>query len=229
MAIVKKRVVSGSLRSRWPKLRVVRWLELGAIPAIVGLWLPDWSGAYSGQPAWLGAIPAFPPVVTYVGAVVLLKACAEGIKDMGGHYCGLRISGGLALTFAGASLPLHFLIPRAPQLFLALTILAVGLAAFFATGFFWFTIAKVAEITVERRTERTKLAVAVVDLFALGLGATTVLLVLAGDPRWPVALRATLVAFTVAFLLCRYAVHCYKTQRSIGATFSADPAEQFWV
>lgn len=150
-------------------------------------------------------------------------------RDMGTHYRGLRISGGLALAFAAASLPLHHAIPHAPRALLALTVLSIGLAAFFATGFFWFTIAKVAEITVERRTERTRQAVAVVAVSALALGAGTVLLVLAGDPRWPLALRAAVAAFTAAFLLCRYAVHCYKTQRSIGATFTADPAEQFWV
>jgi hypothetical protein len=228
-AVVKKSVVNGSLWPRWPKPRVVRWLELGAIPALVGLWLPDWAGAYAGKAAWLSAVPAFPPLLTYLGAVILLKACAEGIKDMGGHYLALRVSGGLALAFAAASLVLHFLIPSSPRVGLALTLLAVGLAAFFATGFFWFTIAKVAEITVEARTARTRQAVAVAGVVALLLGGATVLGVLVGDDRWPLLLRATVVAFTVAFGLCRYGVHCYKTQRSIGATFSADPAEQFWA
>lgn len=228
-AVVKKRVVNGSLRPRWPKPRVVRWLELGAIPAIAGLWIPDWAGAYAGKAAWLAAVPAFPPVVTYAGAVILLKACAEGIKDMGVHYRALRISGGLALAFAVVSLPLHFLVTALPRVGLALTLLSIGLAAFFATGFFWFTIAKVAEITVEVRTARTRQAVAVAGVAGLLLGGATVVGVLLDDLRWPLLLRATVAAFTVAFGLCRYGVHCYKTQRSIGATFSADPAEQFWA
>lgn len=31
---VKKRAVSGSIDPRWPKPKVVRWLEVGAVPAI---------------------------------------------------------------------------------------------------------------------------------------------------------------------------------------------------
>ncbi len=105
----------------------------------------------------------------------------------------------------------------------------IGLAAFFATGFFWFTIAKVAEISVETRTEVTKYAVLVLDILALALGALTVVSILVGSNGWPTALRLTVLTFTVAFLFCRYAVYCYKTQRSIGADFVAPPEEQFWV
>lgn len=60
---LKKRVVSGSIRPRWPKARVLRWLEWGAIPTILGLWLPDWVGGYAAADAggggWPGAL-AFP-------------------------------------------------------------------------------------------------------------------------------------------------------------------------
>jgi hypothetical protein len=233
MTTTRKKVVSGNLQPRWPKPRVVRWLEWGAVPAIAGLWLPDWAGAYIAEAdggAWTLPGVAFPPVLTFLGAVILLKACWEGIRDMGRHYRGLRISGGLALAFAGASLPLHFLrTGTGGDPWFAAEILAIGLAAFFATGFFWFTIAKVAEITVETRTEITKTAVLAVNAAALAAGAVTVATILFDSPLWPDLLRATVALFTVAFLLCRYAVHCYKTQRSIGASFVAAPDQQFWV
>ena len=42
--IKKKKAVSGFIQPRWAKERIVRWLEIGAIPAVVGLWFPDWAG-----------------------------------------------------------------------------------------------------------------------------------------------------------------------------------------
>ena len=233
MSATKKSVVSGFIRPRWPKPRVVKWLEIGAVPAILGLWLPDWAGGYIAEAT--GNAPllpgfAFPPVLVFVGAVILLKACWEGIRDMGWHYTGLRISGILAVVLAGLSLPLHFLRSgTGGDLWFAGEILAIGLAAFFATGFFWFTIAKVAEITVESRTETTKIAVLVFNFLALAAGGATVIAIALNSAVWPPLLRATLALFTVAFGLCRYAVHCYKTQKSIGATFVAAPDDQFWV
>jgi len=233
MSTTRKKVVSGFIRPRWPKPKVVKWLEVGAIPAILGLWLPDWAGGYiagalGGQPPLPGF--AFPPVLVYVGAVILLKACWEGIRDMGWHYLGLRISGILAVALAGLSLPLHFLrTGTGGDLWFAAEILSIGLAAFFATGFFWFTIAKVAEITVETRTEFTKIAVLVFNFTALAAGGATVIAIALDSEKWPLLLRATLVLFTIAFAFCRYAVHCYKTQKSIGATFVEAPDEQFWV
>lgn len=233
MAAPKKKVVSGFIRPRWPKPKVVHWLEVGAVPAILGLWLPDWASGYiaeAGLPS--GPLPgfAFPPVLVFVGALILLKACWEGIRDMGWHFTALRISGILAVALAGLSLPAHFLRHGTTgDWWFAAEILSIGLAAFFATGFFWFTIAKVAEITVETRTLVTKIAVAVFNLTALAAGAATVAAIVLNSTLWADLLRLTLVLFTIAFALCRYAVHCYKTQKSIGATFATAPDEQFWV
>lgn len=229
----KKKVVSGFIQPRWPRPKVVQWLEVGAIPAILGLWLPDWAGGYIAEarglePAWWA--PAFPPLLVYVGALILLKACWEGIRDMGWHYRSLQVSGILAVLFAGLSLPAHFLRNGTTgDLWFGLEILAIGLAAFFATGFFWFTIAKVAEITTETRTVLTKIAVLVFNFGALAAGGTTVIAIWLGIPEWTLLLRLTIGLFTVAFAFCRYAVHCYKTQTSIGATFAEAPDEQFWV
>lgn len=233
MEAYKKNVIPGSIKPRWKKSRVVRWLEIGAIPAIVGMWLPDWAGQYihkmSGTDYVFPPSLAFPPVVVYVGALILWKACLEGAKDMGWHYKGIQISGALAVTCAGLSVVSSFFIQPGSTVAFAVTILFIGLAAFFATGFFWFTIAKVAEITVETRTEVTKRVVLILDILALALGGITVLSILADSGNWPMLLRLTVFVFTVAFLFCRYAVYCYKTQQSIGADFTAPPEEQFWV
>lgn len=231
-ALIKK-VIPGTIKPRWPKPKVVRWLEIGAVPAIVGMWFPDWAGQYihkmSGESYVFPPSLAFPPVVVYVGAVILLKACLEGIKDMGWHYKGARLSGALAVICAGLSVVSHFFIREGSMNAFALTILFVGLAAFFATGFFWFTIAKVAEISTETRTKVTKYVVLVLNFLALLLGAITVLAILGNSSKWPMLLRLTVLTFTVAFLFCRYAVYCYKTQKSIGANFVLPPEEQFWV
>lgn len=229
----KKRVISGSINPRWPKPRVVKWLEVGAIPAIVGMWIPDWAGQYihkmSGAHYIFPTSLAFPPLIVYIGALILWKACLEGVKDMGWHYKGVKISGTLAVLCAGLSVVAHFFIQPGSNVAFAITILCIGLAAFFATGFFWFTIAKVAEISTETRTKVTKYSVLILNISALALGAATVLSILAGSSIWPLLLRLTVVVFTVAFLFCRYAVYCYKTQKSIGAAFVKPPEEQFWI
>lgn len=56
----KKKVISGQIDPRWPKPRVVKWLELGAIPAIVGMWIPDWAGQYIHKIS--GTDYIFPPL-----------------------------------------------------------------------------------------------------------------------------------------------------------------------
>lgn len=233
MEAYKKKVIPGSIKPRWKKSKVVKWLELGAIPAIVGMWFPDWAGQYihkmSGTDYIFPPSLAFPPVVVYIGAVILWKGCLEGAKNMGWHYRGIQISGTLAVICAGLSVVSHFFIQPGSNIAFAITILFIGLAAFFATGFFWFTIAKVAELSIETRTEVTKYVVLILDILALALGAVTVLSILVGSNNWPMLLRLTVLTFTVAFLFCRYAVYCYKTQKSLGADFVAPPEEQFWV
>jgi hypothetical protein len=233
MEAYKKKVIPGTIKPRWPKKKVVKWLELGAIPAIVGMWFPDWAGQYihkmSGEPYIFPPSLAFPPVITYIGAVILLKACLEGIKDMGWHYRGAKISGTLAIISAGLSIISHFFIQQGSMVAFAVTILFIGLAAFFATGFFWFTIAKVAEISIETRTEVTKYIVLALNVVAIIVGAVTVISILTGSSNWPLLLRLTVIIFTIAFLFCRYGVYCYKTQKSIGADFVVPPEEQFWI
>lgn len=222
----KKKPIAGSIDPRWPKPKVVAWLEFGAIPAILGLWVPDWIGAYGrGTAPYLPPLLApFPPVLTYVGAVILLVACYQGIKDMGLHFRGVVVSGGLALAAAAGSVAAQLLGAS------ALSLLLTGLAAVFSAGFFWFTIGKVAEITQETRTRRTWWAVA-------GFTGLTAVVYLTGvylyafvsaSAAMPV-LRTGIVLLTVTFGLCRYGVHCYKTQTSIGAGFSSAPDEQYWA
>jgi hypothetical protein len=66
-------------------------------------------------------------------------------------------------------------------------------------------------------------ATAVVYLFGLYLFATS-----AHDVGF-LLLRAGVVLLTIDFALCRYGVHCYKTQTSIGAAFRRNPDDQFWA
>lgn len=233
MEAYKKKPIPGTIKPRWPKDRVVKWLEIGAIPAIVGMWIPDWAGQYihkmAGESYIFPPSLAFPPVIVYIGALILWKACLEGVKDMGWHYQGVMIAGSIAVLCAGLSVISHFFIGSGSVIAFAATILFIGLAAFFATGFFWFTIAKVAEISTETRTIVTKYIVLVLDIVAVLIGALTVLSILSGSANWAVYLRLTVVVFTAAFFFCRYAVYCYKTQKSIGAKFVMPPEEQFWV
>lgn len=223
---IKKKPIAGSINPRWPKPKVVAWLEFGAIPAIVGLWFPDWIGAYGvGSAPYLPPLlPPFPPVVTYVGAVILLVACYQGIKGMGLHFRGVVVSGGLALVAAAASVIAQLLGQS------ALSLLFTGLAAVFSAGFFWFTIGKVAEITQETRTRRTWWAVAGFTLATAVVYLTGVYLyAFVGISTAIPVLRVGIVLLTATFGLCRYGVHCYKTQTSIGAGFSSAPDEQYWA
>ncbi|NTW57150.1 MAG: hypothetical protein HGB20_08935 [Chlorobiaceae bacterium] len=229
MSITIKNTVEGSVDARWPKPKVVQWLETGAIPALAGLWFPDWVGGYLTPGAGAIARFAFPPVLTYVGAVILFVACAQGVKHMGIHYRGVLSGGASAIFFAALSLVTHFLIPSDPVRYIAVTVGATVLALFSGTLFFWFTIAKVAEITTEARTYATAKAVGVLGIAALTSGLASPVLLLAGSDEWGILLRFSVVFTTFAFAFCRYGVHCYKTQKSIGASFAVPPDEQFWV
>ncbi len=233
MSVTLKQQITGSIEPRWPKKKVVKWLEWGAVPAILGLWIPNWSGAYiqliSNSPqsniSWL----AFPPVITFIGAVILFKGCTEGIKNMGWHYIAALWSSWIAIAFASLSFAFHFLISQDTALFAALTILSIGLAAFFATGVLWLTIIKVAEISAETRTKIDSYIILVIGSTALLSGAISVVLIYLQQPLFAYFLRLTIVLFTIAFAFCRYGVYCYKTQKSIGAGFTTPPDEQFWI
>jgi hypothetical protein len=232
MALVKKKVVSGFIKPRWSKAKVVKWLEIGAVPTILGLWIPDWVGGYAHVFQLDGRhrpieFP-FPPFLTYAGAVILIKACLEGIRDMGKHYKAARILGLLSIASALASVPLHFA-ATGPDLWFALELLSIGLAAFLGTGVLWITVVKVAEITMESRTRAAAGVILLLNAAALVAGAGAVLQILLGAAGWQVFLRIAVVLFTAAFVACRYAVHCYKTQKYIGTSFVSAPDEQYWV
>lgn len=222
---VKKKAVSGSIDPRWPKSRVVKWLEVGAVPAIVGLWFPDWLGAYGeGSAPYIPPLLApFPPLVVYIGAVILIIGCYQGVKDMGAAFRGVVVSGVLAVLFAAAS-AVSELVQQSN-----LALLLTGLAAVSATGALWFTIGKVAEITQETRTRFTHRAIAALTpltalVYLVGLYAFAT-----GDPAGFAIMRIGVALLTVTFGFCRYGVHCYKTQTSIGAGFRSDPNEQYWA
>jgi len=224
--VVKKRAISGSIEPRWPKPRVVRWMEIGAIPALAGLWFPDWLGSFQAGSfgSLLPGVPALPPLLTYVGAVILLIACYEGIKNMGLHFRGVIVSGALSVASAVASLATALLG------FETISLLFTGLAAFFASGFLWFTIGKVAEISQESRTRVTWWLVAVLASVALGVWGGGLYAMSTGAREFGFTLlRAGVLVFTTTFIAARYGVHCYKTQTSIGAGFRSAPDDQYWA
>jgi hypothetical protein len=222
---IKKKVVSGFINPRWPKERVVKWLEIGAVPAILGLWFPDWLGSFGqGNFFYIPPLtPPIPPFLTYIGALILLKACYEGIKNMGLHFRGLLISGGICLLSAVLSvLSIFFNNPY-------ISLLSIGSAAFFAAGFFWFTMGKVYEITQEKRTLAAWRSVCVLSVSALVTYIVGIVLYINNSAFSFVILRIAVFIITLAFFFCRYGVYCYKTQTSIGAKFKEKPDDQFWI
>jgi hypothetical protein len=223
---VKKKAVSGFIKPRWTKDRVVKYLERGAVPAILGLWWPDWLGSYAGGASFVipPLVPALPPLLTYIGAVFLLLGCYEGIKNMGYHFKGLKITGSLTVLSAAMSLVFIF-VPGLKILSLAFA----GSAGYFGAGFMWFTISKVHEISQERRAKNTALAILVFDQITLLIYAAGLILLIVGNLAVGyLLLRAGVVSLTVTFFFCRYAVFVYKTQTSIGAKFAQDPDVQYW-
>ena len=221
----KKKAVSGWIKPRWPKERVAKWLEIGAIPAVIGLWFPDWIGGFAGSDAFLipPLLPFAPPFLTYIGALILLKACYEGIRNMGLHFKGLLISGALTLAAAGASVVLWLL--KLPVATLAL----IGFAAFFAAGYLWFTIGKVWEITQETRAQITWHAIWIGSMISAVVYLFGIYQLAAGGALGVLWLRIGVALFTAVFFVCRYGVHIYKTQKSIGARFEQAPDDQFWT
>jgi hypothetical protein len=223
---VKKSAVSGSIAPRWPKQRVVTWLTAGATLAITGLWWPDWLGAYGH-----GAVPYIPPLIspqppllTYVGATVLLVACYQGIKGMGSHFRGVMIAGALSLASATASIVWQMLGID------VLSLLSTGLAAVFASIFLWFTIGKVADIAQETRTRVAWLAIAGFTLASAIAYLSGLYLFMGGaTENGLLVMRGGIVLLTVNYSICAYGIYCYKTQTSIGAGFSIEPDRQFWV
>lgn len=222
---VKKKAVSGSIDPRWPKSKVVRWLEVGAVPAIVGLWFPDWLGAYGA-----GAVPyippllaPFPPLLVFVGAVILIVGCYQGVRGMGSHFRGVIVSGAGAGIFAILSVVAQVLG------YSSVALLLTGLAAVSATGALWFTIGKVADITQESRARYTWWAIALFTSLTAFTYLVGLYVFTTSGASGLTLMRVGVLLLTITFGLCRYGVHCYKTQTSIGAGFRSDPNEQYWA
>lgn len=228
MAVLEKKQLSGFINPRWMKARCVRYWEIGAIPCILGVWMPDFVEQYAllmaGQPNH-----AFPPVITYVGALFLFAACAHAIEKMGFHYNIVMAGGWGAVTLAGLSVLFHFMITPGEPLMLALTVLCIGLCAYAATSMFYMTISKAAEIGMETRMARDQTAVLILNHAALLMGGASVIAILLQSPLWVLLLRVTVILFTMAWIACRTAVYFFKTDKSIGVFFAKPPDEQFWI
>jgi len=228
MSVLEKKQVSGFINPRWMKPRCVRYWEIGAIPCILGVWMPDFVGQYAlkmaGEPNH-----AFPPFITYVGALFLWAACAHAIESMGKHYLVVMGGGAAAVALAGISVVLHFFITPGNYTMLALTVLSIGLCAYAATTMFYATIAKAAEIGMESRMAADQTAVLILNHAAILMGAVSVVAIYLASPMWPALLRITVILFTAAWVACRLAVYFFKTDKSIGVFFAKPPDEQFWV
>lgn len=228
MPVLEKKQLSGFINPRWMKPRCVRYWEIGAIPCILGVWIPDFVGQYERLMAG-EANYAFPPFITYVGALFLWAACAHAIEKMGNHYTFVMAGGGAAVTLAALSVVFHFMITPGNYTMLALTVLCIGLCAYAATSMFYFTIAKAAEIGMETRMARDQLLVLAVNHAAILAGAVSVVAIYYASPLWPALLRLTVALFTLAWIGCRLAVYFFKVDKSIGVFFAKPPDEQFWV
>jgi hypothetical protein len=158
-----------------------------------------------------------------MGAVILLVACYQGIKDMGFHFKGVVYAGALSVSAAAASIVSQLL--GLPYVSLLLT----GLSAVFAAGFLWFTIGKVADITQESRVRATWWGVLVLTALTAVVYLGGLYLFAAGEASGFPIMRAAIVLLTATFGLCRYAVYCYRTQTSIGAGFRDSPDAQYWA
>lgn len=228
MSVLEKKQLSGFINPRWMKPRCVRYWEIGAIPCILGVWMPDFVSQYALKMQGVENY-AFPPVITYVGALFLFAACAHAIEDMGYHYKFVIIGGWSAIALAGLSVVFHFMITPGNYVMLALTVLCIGLCAYAATSMFYFTIAKAAEIGQESRMAKDQIIVLILNHAAILTGAITVVAILMQSALWVILLRLTVILFTLAWIACRTAVYFFKTDKSIGVFFAKPPDEQFWV
>ncbi|VAX23816.1 hypothetical protein MNBD_NITROSPINAE04-2584 [hydrothermal vent metagenome] len=229
MAVLEKKQMSGFIQPRWMKAKCVRFWEIGAIPAILGLWFPDFVGQYAHMMAG-EANYAFPPVITYVGALFLFAACVHAIEDMGIHFKVATVCGWVMIAFAGLSVVFHFMItPENINIMLALTILCIGLAAYMATTMFYAVIAKAAELGMETRMIMDRNVVLVFNHAAILAGAASVVAIYLQADIWLILLRLCVILFTVAWIACRTAVYFFKTDNSLGVFFTKPPDEQFWV
>ncbi|MEK6815014.1 MAG: hypothetical protein AABY65_09785 [Nitrospirota bacterium] len=228
MATLVRKQVSGFEQPRWMKPKCVRYLEVGAIPTIFGVWIPDFVGQYalkvSGQES-----AAMPPLITYAGALILWAGCAHAIEKMGVQYKRMMVSGAAAVVLALMSVFLHFGVVPGDKLMLALFFLSIGLCAYAATFMFYFTIAKAAELGMESRMTRIRDMVFWTNNVALFVGALSIGAILLSSPSWVPLMRGSVLLFTVAWLFCRLAVYYFKTDKSLGVFFAKPPSEQFWV
>jgi len=204
-------------KRRWPKPRVVRWLEWGVVPAILGLWLPDWSGAYiaeaTGDASPLPGL-AIPPLPAFVGGIVLLCACRQAIRGPGWPAAGLRLFGLAGMAFAALSFPLHALRHGTTgDPWFAAEIVAIGLAIVCVAALLWITLAGLADISGETVTAASRSAALAFTVLGLACGAAAVAAILTGSGLWPGLLRSALLLFTLALLMCRYALHGCNTNR----------------
>lgn len=213
-------------RSRYAERKslVVTLLWVGAILAIVGLWFPNWVRALAGSEAPLFGFALFKtPVLTYVGAIVLWLGCLLGVWGMGKHsryVFWLGISTVVAAIISWV-LALVGVLPSAVLLF-------VGIAAFLATLFIYWTFDKVEEIIQDKVVGRVKRVVLGMNFVAIILGVSAVVVGLFSIGYMVPLIYATVAAYTLTWLIAGIGIYRYQTEKRLAGEFAAQPEEQVW-
>lgn len=230
MSIVEEKVVSKVICPRWTPARATRWVQIGAVGVIAGLWLPDWVGAYIAQShgrSCLLALP-FPPVLAYLGAVILCKGCLEGIRDMGWHFRAARAMTSLAAWLAVASFGWQFAADD-NGCRLAMLQASIGLTMFCVACVPLLTMAKLAE-RGEVRTGIAWEAALALNVAAMAATACAAVSVLSNGP-WDLWLRLAVLHFSAAILAGSYGISNYRTKPTFDAAWAIVPDDDdlFWV
>jgi len=213
-------------RSRYAERKslVVTLLWIGAVLAIVGLWFPNWVRALAGSVDPLFVFALFKtPVITYIGAIVLWIGCLLGVKDMGKHFTYVLWFGIGAILSAVISWILALLGVMSP-----IILLFIGVAAFLATIFMYWTFDKVEEIILDKMEGHVKRIVLWLDVLGILVGAIAVIVGLFASQYMVMLIYITLAVFTVDWIVACIGVYRYQVEKRLAGEFAAPPEEQVW-
>lgn len=212
-------------RSRYAEQKplVVALLWIGAILAIAGLWIPSWVKALAGGEALFGLALFRTPVVTYLGAIILWLGCVLGVRGMGKHGRYVFWLGICAIAAAIISwiLALVGVLPSA-------ILLLVGIAAFLATLFIYWTLDKVEEIILDKVVGRVKRVVLGLNFVGIILGAIAVVVGLSSISYMVSLTYATVAVYTVTWIIACIGIYRYQTEKRLAGEFAVPPEEQVW-
>jgi len=203
---------------------VVTLLWIGASLAILGLWLPSRVSALAGSETPLFGFALFrTPVVTYLGAIILWLGCLLGVWGMGKHsrYVLWLGIGAIAAAIISWVLALVGVLPSA-------VLLLVGIAAFLATLFIYWTFDKVEEIILDKVVGRIKRAVLWMNIAGIILGAIAVVAGMFSANYMVAPTYATVAVYTATWIVACIGIYRYQTEKRLAGEFATPPEEQVW-